>query len=140
MTDKQKFRASGGSFLLEPCAQRPFFTPEQFSEEHRMFSQTSEDFMHSEVLPRSKDIEAKKEGTVVNLLRKSAELGLLSIEIPERYGGLGLDIVTSMLVAEAMTMQGSFSVSIGAHVGIGSLPIVYFGNEAQRQKYLPKLN
>ena len=105
-----------------------------------MFQKTAIDFMLREVLPRSRDIEAKKEGVTPSLLRKAADVGLLSIEVPEKYGGLGLDVTTSMLVSEAISLHGSFSVSLGAHVGIGTLPIVYFGNEEQRAKYLPKLN
>src|SRR5262249_28515779 len=101
---------------------------------------TAVDFMLHEVMPRSKDIELKKEGVVPNLLRKAADVGLLSLEIPEQFGGLGLDVATSMLVSEVISRHGSFSVSLGAHTGIGTLPIVYFGNEKQREKYLPRLN
>lgn len=139
-TQSDMSRPTGGSFLLEPCGARKILTPEQFSEDQRMFYKTAVDFMRNEVLPRNKDIEAKKDGVVPNLIRKAADMGLLSLEIPEQYGGLGLDVATAMYVAEVTARHGSFSVSIGAHVGIGTLPIVYFGNEAQREKYLPKLN
>jgi len=135
-----KTTATGGAFLIEACGAHRIFTPEDFSDEQRLFHKTALDFIHHEVLPRSREIEAKKEGLIPNLLRKAGEVGLLSVEIPENYGGLGLDVATSMLVAEAIAKQGSFSVSIGAHVGIGSLPIVYFGNEVQKAKYLPKIN
>ncbi|MCC6808290.1 MAG: acyl-CoA dehydrogenase family protein [Deltaproteobacteria bacterium] len=131
---------TGGAFLLEACGSRKIFTPEQFSEEQLMFHKTAVDFLLHEVMPRSKDIENKKEGVVPNLLRKAADVGLLSLEIPEQFGGLGLDVATSMLVAEAISRHGSFSVSLGAHTGIGTLPIVYFGNAKQREKYLPRLN
>src|SRR5689334_19271834 len=104
----------GGGFLIEPTSARKIFTPEQFSEEQRMFFKTALDFMAHDVTPRNRDIEAKKEGVVPSLIRKAADVGLLSIEIPEEYGGLGLDVTTSMLVAEAFAKQGSFSVSIGA--------------------------
>lgn len=132
--------AAGGAFLYEACGSRRIFTPEQFTEDQKMFYKTAMDFMAHEVLPRNREIEHKKEGVVPSLLRKAADLGLLSIEMPEKYGGLDLDVSTSMLVAEAISKHGAFSVSLGAHVGIGSLPIVYFGNEAQREKYIPKLN
>ena len=132
--------AAGGSFLLEKCSSRPILTPEHFTDEQRLFHKTALDFLQREVLPRSREIEAKKEGLMPSLLRKAADVGLLSIEVPEKYGGLGLDVATAMLVAEATSLHGSFSVSLGAHVGIGTLPIVYFGNEQQREKYLPKLN
>ncbi len=131
--------ATGGSFLIEPCGSRRIFAPEDFTEEQRLFYKTAVDFMAHEVLPRSRDLENKKEGVMASLIRKAADLGLLSIEVPEKYGGLGLDVATSMLVAEVTSRHGSFSVSLGAHTGIGSLPIVYFGNEMQRAKYLPKL-
>ena len=137
---EQLVPAAGGSFLIEKCGERSILTPEQFTDDQRMFYKTALDFLQREVLPRSRDIEAKKEGLVPSLLRKAADVGLLSIEVPEKYGGLGLDVATAMLVAEATSLHGSFSVSIGAHVGIGTLPIVYFGNEQQRAKYLPKLN
>lgn len=140
MSDGSEAAAAGGSFLFEACGSRKIFTPEAFTEDQRLFYKTAMDFMAHEVLPRNREIENKKEGVVPSLLRKAADLGLLSIEMPEKFGGLDLDVSTSMLVSEAIAKHGSFSVSLGAHVGIGSLPIVYFGNEHQKQKYLPKLN
>jgi alkylation response protein AidB-like acyl-CoA dehydrogenase len=133
-------KASGGSFLLEPVGARPILTPEHFTDDQRAMHKAAADFMAHEVLPRTKDIEVQKPGVVPNLIRKAGEVGLLSLEIPEEFGGLGMDVATSMLVGEVIARHGSFSVSLGAHVGIGTLPIVYFGNDKQREKYLPKLN
>src|SRR5207247_1111503 len=105
-----------------------------------MMSDMIEKFMLSEVLPNNDRLENKEFNVTVDLLRKAGELGLLSVEIPEKYGGLGLDPVCAMVVAEKMSWQGSFAVTYGAHTGIGTLPIVYFGSEAQKQKYLPRLS
>jgi alkylation response protein AidB-like acyl-CoA dehydrogenase len=130
---------AGGAFLLGPLDDVRVHAPEGFTEEQRMYYQTAYQFMVREVLPHVEKLEKKDYKLLVELLRKAGEAGLLSIEIPEAYGGLDLDRTTSMLVAEAMTLFGTWSVSIGAHTGIGSLPIVFFGNDAQKQKYLPKL-
>src|SRR6185369_3631980 len=100
---------------------------------------TAEDFVRGEVLPRLDAIEAKEEGLMPALLKRAGELGLLMVDIPERYGGLGLHKTTSLLVAERGALNASFSISAGAHTGIGTLPIVYYGTEAQKQHYLPKL-
>jgi alkylation response protein AidB-like acyl-CoA dehydrogenase len=129
----------GGIFLLEETNPEEVFTPEDFSEEQKMLAHTAEEFMEREVLPRSDEIEKKNFDVLLSLLRKAGELGLLSIDIPEKYEGLGLDKVSSMLIAEKMSKQGSFSVTWGAHTGIGTLPFVFFGTEEQKRKYLPKL-
>ena len=128
----------GGSFLIEDHAQADVFTPEDFSEEQRMIAQTAEEFMEKEMAPRIPEILALKYEVTRALLRKAGELGLLAIEIPEEYGGLGLDKVSGCLVSEKSARDGSFAVSFMGHTGIGSLPIVYFGTEAQKKKYLPK--
>ena len=130
---------SGGSFLLGPLGAVRIHAPESFTEEQRMYYQTASQFMEREVLPHAERLEAKDYKLLVELLRKAGELGLLMIEIPEAYGGLDLDRTTSMLVAEAMTSYGSWSVTVGGHTGIGTLPIVFFGTDAQKQRYLPKL-
>ncbi len=130
---------AGGAFLLGPLGSVRVHAPEGFTEEQRMYYQTAYQFMVREVMPHVERLEKKDYALLVELLRKAGEAGLLSIEIPEAYGGLDLDRTTSMLVAEAMTLFGTWSVSIGAHTGIGTLPIVFFGNDAQKQKYLPKL-
>ncbi len=130
---------AGGAFLVAPLGATRVHAPESFTDDQRMYYQTAQQFMVREVLPHIDRLEKKDYPLLVSLLRKAGEAGLLSIEIPEAYGGLDLDRTTSMLVAEAMTLYGTWSVSIGAHTGIGTLPIVFFGNEAQKAKYLPKL-
>ena len=129
----------GGGFLLEPTGSATIFTPEMLDDEQRMMKKTADDFMKGEVLPRLAEIEAKKPGLMRELLEKAGALGLLGHDVPEAYGGLDGDKSSSSLIAESVAMQGSFAVSFGAHVGIGTMPIVLFGTPAQRQKYLPGL-
>jgi len=129
----------GGEFLINDISHEDVFTPEDFSEEHRMIYETAKDFIQKEVLSQMDKIEHKDHEVVLSLLRKAGELGLLGTDVPEEYGGLGLDKVSTTVVGEAMGTGGSFSVVYGAHTGIGTLPIVYFGNEEQKKKYLPKL-
>ncbi|MFZ4734933.1 MAG: acyl-CoA dehydrogenase family protein [Bradymonadia bacterium] len=129
----------GVGFLLETVGQRRIFTPEDFTEEQRLFLKTAQDFMEKEVLAQNEAIEHLDYGLLRRLLRKAGDLGLLAIDIPEAYGGLGLDKTTSALVSEAIAAQGSFAVTFVAHVGIGTLPIVIFGTEAQKARYLPSL-
>ena len=127
----------GGSFLIEDTDPQDIFTPEDFSEEQKMFAKTAEDFIFGEVVPALDKTEAQEEGAMVSLLKKSGELGLLMVDVPEKYGGLGLDKGTSMLVTEVISKGGAFASTWGGHTGIGTLPLVYFGNEEQKQKYLP---
>jgi alkylation response protein AidB-like acyl-CoA dehydrogenase len=129
----------GGSWLVTPLGATPQFTGADFSEDDILYATTAEEFVRDEVLPQLAEIEAKKEGLLPALLKRAGALGLLMIDIPEAYGGLGLRKTTSMLVSERGALCASFSVSWGAHTGIGSLPIVYYGTEAQKQRYLPKL-
>jgi alkylation response protein AidB-like acyl-CoA dehydrogenase len=129
----------GGSFLIAQSDPKSVFTPEDFGEEQRLFAKTAEDFVVGEVLANLERTEAKEEGAMVGLLKKAGELGLLMIDIPEKYGGLELDKATSMLVSEVISMGGAFATTYGGHVGIGTLPIVYFGTEEQKQRYLPRL-
>ncbi len=129
----------GGSWLVTPLGSTPQFTGADFSEDDLLYAKTAEEFVRDEVLSRLEEIESKKEGVMPALLKRAGELGLLMIDIPEAYGGLGLRKTTSMLVSERGALCASFSVSWGAHTGIGSLPIVYYGTEAQKQQYLPKL-
>ncbi|MGH9392540.1 MAG: acyl-CoA dehydrogenase family protein, partial [Terriglobales bacterium] len=127
----------GGGFLLElPAA---ICTPETFSDEQRLIAQTSEAFAQQEVAPAGERIEQQDFSTTRELLRRAGELGLAGVEVPEHYGGAGLDLTTSAIVADHLAVHGSFSVSFGAHVGIGTLPLVHFGNEEQKARYLPKL-
>jgi alkylation response protein AidB-like acyl-CoA dehydrogenase len=131
--------AKGGSFLIEDRALDEVFTPEDFSDEQRMIGETATDFMEKEMLPRLPEILALKYEATRDILRKAGELGLLGVEIPEAYGGLGLDKVSGCLVSEKAARDGSFAVSFMGHTGIGTLPIIYFGTEEQKKKYLPKL-
>jgi alkylation response protein AidB-like acyl-CoA dehydrogenase len=129
----------GGGFLLEPTGSATVFTPEMLSDEQRMMKETADDFVAREVMPRVSDIEAKKPGLMREILQKAGGVGLLGHDIPEAYGGLGGDKTSSSLITEAASKQGSFAVSFGAHVGIGTMPLVLFGTPEQRQKYLPRL-
>ncbi len=129
----------GGSFLVRETTPEEVFTPEDFTSEQLQFAKTARDFIDNEVIPRNDEIEEKKPGVVPELLRKAGELGLLMADVPEEYGGLGLDKASSALVTENMSGQGSFSVAFGAHVGIGTLPLVYYGTEELKKKYLPGL-
>ncbi|HHY59010.1 MAG TPA: acyl-CoA dehydrogenase [Clostridia bacterium] len=129
----------GGSFLVEDAENISIFTPEDFTDEHRMIAKTAEDFINGEVKPKIDRIEAQEEGLAKELLRAAGELGLLSADIPEEYGGAGLDKISSILITEKVAPSGSFAVSFAAHTGIGTLPIVFFGNKAQKEKYLPAL-
>ena len=132
-------KATGGSFLIEETRPQEIFTPEDFSEEHVHIAKTATEFSNNEVLPAAADIEAKNFEVTRQLLRKAGELGLLAVDIPEAYGGLEMDKVTSALIAESLNKSASFSVAFGAHSGIGTLPLVWYGTEEQKQKYLPKL-
>ncbi len=129
----------GGRFLIEHCRPRDVLTPEDFSETHRHVRSTTNRFTSSEVLPKVKDMERKEPGIARQLMERAGELGLLGILIPERYDGLEMDITTQMLVSEGLGNYASFSTTYGAHAGIGTLPIVFFGTEQQKQRYLPKL-
>src|SRR5262245_42082678 len=131
--------ARGGSFLIEDRAPDEVFTPEDFSDEQRMIGGTAQEFMEKEMVPRLPEILSLRYEATRDLLRKAGELGLLGVEIPEEYGGLGLDKVSGCLVSEKSARDGSFAVSFMGHTGIGTLPIVYFGNEEQKKRYLPKL-
>jgi butyryl-CoA dehydrogenase len=131
--------AAGGSFLLENRTAREVFTPEDLDEEQRQIAATATRFAREEIEPALEDIEAKKPGVMVGLLRKAAELGFASVEIPEEYGGMGLDKVSSTLITDHISILASFSTAFGAHIGIATLPLVWYGTEEQKQRYLPKL-
>lgn len=137
MTVEKLFK--GGAFLIEDLSGEDIITPEDFTDEHRMIAKTTEEFVEKEVVPHLEEIENHQFEHSVNLLKKAGELGLLSADIPEEYGGLNLDKISSSLIAEKFVRAGGFSITHGAHVGIGTLPIVFFGNEEQKEKYLPKL-
>ena len=129
----------GGSFLLESPRPEDVFTPADLNDDQRLIGQSAEEFVIKEVLPHVKNLEAKKPGLLPGLVKKAGELGLLSGGIPEQYGGAGLDKVATTVLTEKLSIYGGFAVTHGAHAGIGTLPIVYFGTEEQKKKYLPKL-
>ncbi len=135
MTTKTK----GGEFLIKETNAEEIFIPEQWNEEQLMMKKTCEDFIEQEVSPRLNKIDEQEEGLMVSLLNKAGELGILGISVPENLGGLGFDFVTSMLTTEVIGTGHSVAVALSAHTGIGTLPILYYGNEAQKKKYIPKL-
>lgn len=129
---------AGGSFLLTAGAPQEVFTPEDFSTEHRLAARSLSEFLDAEVEPRTADLETHNYPLMRRLLRQLGALGFLGVDIPEAYGGSGLDLITSLLVAETMS-RGSFAVSFGAHTVIGTLPTLYFGTDEQKRRYLPGL-
>ena len=130
----------GGAFLIRETKAQDIFIPEEWSEEQKMIAQTCEDFLKQEIFPRLDEIDAMEDLELMpQLMDKAGELGLLGTSVPESYGGFGMDFNTSMLVAEKIGAGHSFAVALSAHTGIGTLPILYYGNEEQKQKYLPKL-
>jgi alkylation response protein AidB-like acyl-CoA dehydrogenase len=132
-------RITGGSFLLEDRQPNEIFTPEDFTEQHLLIAQTAEDFAANEIVPNIEKMEHKEFSVSRDLLKKAGELGLSGVEIPEAYGGLEMDKVTAALIADRIAVYAGFATSWGAHSGIGMLPIVYFGTEEQKKKYLPRL-
>src|SRR5512138_2349814 len=129
----------GAEYLITEVTKDDIFTPEDFTDEQRQIGETTEQFVINEVLPHQEEIENHDFARVVALMRRCGELGLLMIDAPVEYGGLELDKSTSMLAAEKIAPAGSFSVAYAAHTGIGTLPLVYYGTEAQKEKYLGKL-
>src|SRR5436305_6381264 len=136
--DKKEI-VKGGSFLIEESTPGSIFTPGDFNEEHRMIADTTRQFMDAEVLPRIGELENKDWKLARELVKQAADLGLVGASIPEEYGGLGLDQTSGALIAENIGRSASFATTLGAQSGIGLLPIVYFGTEAAKQKYLPKI-
>ncbi|HXZ40830.1 MAG TPA: acyl-CoA dehydrogenase family protein [Terriglobales bacterium] len=132
-------KISGGSFLLEERRPDEVFTPEDFTEQHQLIGQTAEEFAVNEIVPNVEKIEHKDFSVTRDLLKKAGELGLSSVEIPEAYGGLEMDKVTAAVIADHIAKYAGFATSWGGHTGIGTLPIVYFGTEEQKKKYLPRL-
>jgi alkylation response protein AidB-like acyl-CoA dehydrogenase len=131
--------AKGGSFLLESPLPSDVFTPADLTDDQKLIGQTAEEFVVKEVLPLVKDLENKKTGLMPTLVKKGGELGLMGGGVPEEYGGAGLDKIATTVLTEKLSIYGGFAVTHGAHAGIGTLPIVYFGTEEQKKKYLPKL-
>jgi len=135
----EKTHTKGGEFIIKDTEAADIFIPEEFDEEQLMIKKTCEDFLQTEVNPNLDRIDKLEEGLMPSLLDKAGELGLLAVSIPEEYGGFGKNFNTSMLVADIVGAGHSFAVAISAHTGIGTLPILYYGNEAQKTKYIPKL-
>jgi len=131
--------AAGGSFLIETRTPAEIFTPEDLNEEQRQIAATAAQFAREQILPLAAAIEAKEPGVLESLLRKAADLGFTSVDIPEEYGGMGMDKITSALIADHLSILASVSTAFGAHTGIATLPLVWYGTEEQKQRYLPKL-
>ena len=129
----------GGEFLVKESNFQDVFTPEDLNEEQQMIVDTVVSFVDTEITPIYDRIEHQEPGLTESLLMKAGELGLLGLAIPEEYGGMGKDFNTNSLLIEYLSKSRSFSLSLGAHIGIGTLPIVYFGNEQQKAHYLLKL-
>src|SRR5208282_25206 len=134
-----KTKIAGGGFLLEERQTADVFTPEDFTEQHTMIGRTTHEFAINEILPNIEKMEEKDWAIERELLKKAGELGLSCAEIPEAYGGLEMDKVTAAVIADNIAKYGGFATTWGAHTGIGLLPLVYFGTEAQKKKYLPRL-
>jgi len=139
MSEMDRTLPAGGAFLIEPVTAREPFIYEDFTVDERGLAATAEEFVQHEVLPHLEDIENKKDGVMPALLRQAGALGLLMLEVPTEYGGLGVGKAAALLVAASAAECGSFSVSLNAHSGIGTLPLTFYGNDEQRTRYLPKL-
>jgi alkylation response protein AidB-like acyl-CoA dehydrogenase len=131
--------AAGGSFLLENRTPEEVFTPEDLTEEHRHIAATAAKFAREEIMPATEELEAKAPGKLRAVMQKAAGLGFTSVDIPEAYGGMGMDKTTSTLITDYISVLASFSTAFGAQIGIGTLPLVWYGTEDQKQRYLPKL-
>jgi butyryl-CoA dehydrogenase len=139
LTSSSIVAAAGGSFLLETRTPEEVFTPEDLNEEQRQIAATAARFAREEILPAAAAIEAKEPGVMRATLQKAAELGFTSVDIPEEYGGVGMDKVTSTLITDHLSVLASFSTAFGAHIGIATLPLVWYGTEEQKRRYLPRL-
>src|SRR6204780_3686169 len=139
ITPVPKTRISGGSFLLETRSPEEIFTPEDFTEQQQLIGQTAEEFTVNEILPNIEKMEHKDFSISRDLVKKAGDLGLAGVEVPEAYGGLEMDKVTAAVIADHIAQYAGFATTWGAHSGIGLLPLVYFGTEEQKQKYLPRL-
>jgi butyryl-CoA dehydrogenase len=139
LTSSSVVAAAGGSFLLDTRTAAEIFTPEDLNEEQRQIAATAIQFAREEILPAAEAIEAKEAGVLKGILQKAAELGFTSVDIPEEFGGMGMDKTTSTLVSDHLSVLASFSTAFGAHIGIAALPLVWYGTEEQKQRYLPKL-
>lgn len=140
MSVATKKSIKGGEFIVRETAAEEVFIPEEFNEEQKMMAQACQDFVDTEITPKVEEIDSMKNPDLVpSIFKKAGELGLLGISVPEQYNGMGMSFNTSMLIADIIGSAGSFSTTYGAHTGIGTLPILYYGTEDQKEKYLPKL-
>lgn len=139
MSDSNQSAIKGGEFIIRKTAPSQIFTPEEWTEEQRMIAQMCDDFITQEVTPHLDRIDKMEEGLMPSLLEKAGELGLLGMSVPEEFGGMGVDFKTSLLATEHLGTGHSFSVAYGAHTGIGTLPLLYYGNEDQKSRYVQKL-
>ena len=129
----------GGEWLIQPSEADSVFTPERLTEEHRLIGRTAQEFVDNEVLTKLDQLETKDWTLARQLVKVAADLGLLGVDVPEAYGGLGLDKVTSLVVSEKLARAASFGATFGAHANLTIVPLMLFGSEAQKQKYLPRL-
>src|SRR6204780_642720 len=132
-------KPKGGGFLIEPTLPEQLFSPEDFTEEHRAIARTTEEFWVKEIAPNVDAIQHQEPGVAVSVLRKAGELGLTSVHLPEKYGGMEMDLTSAMLVAEGIAKDGSYAAWHGGQSGIGALPLLFFGTEDQKQRYLPRI-
>ena len=139
-TGSQIVAAAGGSFLIENRTPGEIFTPEDLNEEQQQIAATAARFAREEILPAVAALEAKEPGVMAGLMRRAAELGFTAVDIPEEYGGMGMDKTSSTLITDHLSVLGSFSTAFGAHIGIATLPLVWYGTEEQKQRYLPSLS
>ena len=139
MSDTITKSHKGGEFLINESKAEDTFIPEEFTEEHTMMASMADDFLDAEIFPILDRIDAQEEGLMTSLMDKAGDLGLLGISVPEEYGGFGKDFITGMLITEKLGAGHSFAVAMAAHTGIGTLPILYYGTDEQKNKYLPDL-
>src|ERR1700691_4856660 len=129
----------GGSFLIEPTSPEQLFSPEDFTDEHRAIARPPEEFWTKEIAPNVEAMQHQEPGVAVAVLRKAGEIGLTSVHLPEKYGGMEMDLTSAMLVAEGIAKDGSYAAWHGGQSGIGALPLLFFGTEEQKQRYLPRV-
>jgi alkylation response protein AidB-like acyl-CoA dehydrogenase len=139
MSELNQSPLKGGEFIIRKTLPSQIFTPEEWTEEQKMIGQMCDDFIAQEVTPNLERIDKMEEGLMPSLLDKAGELGMLGMTVPEEFGGMGVDFKTSLLATERLGKGHSFSVAYGAHTGIGTLPLLYYGTDAQKAKYVEKL-
>lgn len=139
IADPPSVTSQGGGFLIEARKPQDVFTPEDLTDQHRLVGRTAEDFVNREIVPNLRAIEEKQPGLLRDLLKKASDLGLCATDVPQEYGGLGLDKVSSVIISEKMARDGAWAATIGAQAGIAILPIAFFGTDSQKARYVPRL-